>query len=140
MSSPTPDRPKRLGERSLADVFSGGTNRIKLAREISLWIVALLSAGAGALGMQVGGGWGSSVLSFGVALVVLMLVRFQVMKALVRRADSATAAALEAERRATQLAAQRAREERDRERAARRQDAGQRGHKPRANPYRRKGA
>lgn len=139
MSSPTPDHPKRLGDRSLAEVFRG-SNRIKLARELSLWLVAMLSAGAGALGMQVGGGWGWSFLYFAVALVVLMLVRFRVMKALVRRADSATAAALEAERRSVELAAERAREERARERAARRKDTGPRAHKPRANPYRRKDA
>lgn len=134
MSSPSPDQPKRLGDRSPAEIFRRGSTRAKVVKELSLWVVAALSAGAGALGMQLGGAWAWSFLYFAVTLVVLMFIRSQVLSAFTRRSAGVTADALAAERRAEESAAARRREERD----AKQKDAGQRARKPRANPYRKK--
>lgn len=131
------DRPKRLGEHSPADLFGRGTLRGKVLKELSLWVVALLSAGAGAIGMQVGGSWAWSVSSFAVVLIVLMLARSLLLRRFTERAADRTTEALVAEQRARQLEADRRRAEH----AARLKAAGQRPvHKPRANPYRKKGA
>lgn len=134
MASHSTDPSKRLVDRSPADIVRGVT-RTKVVKELSLWVVAVLSAGAGALGMQLGGAWAWSFLYFAVTLVVLMFIRSQVLSALTRRSAGATADALAAERRAEELAAARRREERD----AKQRDAGNRAHKPRTNPYRKKG-
>lgn len=136
MASPTPDREPSLGDRSPADLVRGGAStRAKLLKELSLWVVAALAAGAGALGMQLGGTWGWSLLAFGVTLAVLLLVRLRVLVALDRRTEAEKAAARAADERAARLAAERRREERD---LRRHYSTPQRPHKPRGNPYRRK--
>ncbi|SDB99883.1 hypothetical protein GA0111570_11390 [Raineyella antarctica] len=127
---------KSLGDLSPAEIFRRGSTRAKVVKELSLWIVAAVSAGAGALGMQVGGSWGWSFLWFAVTLVVMMFLRAQVLRAISRRAGSATAAAMAAERQAEEMAAALRREER----AARQKEAAHRPRKPRANPYRKKSA
>lgn len=136
MADPQSDD-KPLGERSPADlVRRGGPSRYKLAKEGSLWVVALLAAGAGAIGMQVKGTWLWSIAVFAMVLSVLMLVRSQVLKSLRARAAGQAAEELAAEQRARELAAEYRREEK----AARKKDTGGRTHKPRANPYRKKDA
>ena len=136
MSSPSPDREPSLGDRSPADLLSGRhTTRAKLLKELSLWVVAAVAAGAGALGMQIGGTWGWSLLAFGVTLAVLLLVRLRVLVALDSRTEAEKAAALAAEQQAARLAAQERRAERE---VRRHYSTPQRPHKPRGNPYRRK--
>lgn len=136
MSSPDPDREPSLGDRSPADLLRGGPGiRAKLVKELSLWIVAALAAGAGALGMQFGGTWGWSLLAFGVTLVALLLVRVRVLIALDRRTEAQKEAERVATVEAAELAASRRREERD---MRRHYSTPQRPKKPRANPYRRK--
>lgn len=133
MATPSPDPSKRLFDRSPIDIVRGVT-RAKVLKELSLWVVAALSAGAGALGMQLGGSWGWSFLYFVLTLLVLMFLRSQLLRSLDHRTETEKAAALAAERRTAELNAARAREDR-----AMRKEASSRAHKPRPNPYRQKG-
>lgn len=137
MPSTPDDRPPSLGDRSPADIIRRGISRGKLVRELGLWIVALVSAGAGALGMQLTGSWGWSLAAFAVTLTVTMLLRSVLTRRWTDRSRQKAVDAMVTDQLAKDAEAARRREER----AAK--DHGSAHHsrrKPQANPYRRKGA
>ena len=134
-SRPRDDRTPALGDRTPADLVGRGISRAKLIREVSLWVVALLSAAAGALALQLTGNWGWSLAAFAVVLTVTMYLRSVLTRRWTDRSRQRAVDAMVAE----QLA-------KDAEAARRRAERAEHDHpsahrnrrKPQANPYRRR--
>ncbi|QGF22706.1 hypothetical protein [Raineyella fluvialis] len=136
MSSAPDDRPqrKRLGDLSPADLVGRGIDRAKLIREVGLWVVALLSAAAGALALQYTGQWSWSIAAFAVTLTVTMVARSLLTRRWTDRSRQRAVDAMVADQLAKDAEAARRREER----AAHEPRSAQPGRRrPRANPYRR---
>lgn len=140
----TPDDARRrpgndhrpLGDRSPADLVGRGIGRAKLFREISLWVVALLSATAGAVAMQLTNSWGWSLAAFAVVVAATMLLRSVLIRRWTDRSQQRAVEAMVADQLAKDAEAARLRAER----AAHDHPTGRRTRrKPQANPYRRKG-
>lgn len=139
----TPDDARRPGndhqphgDRSPADTVGRGIRRAKLFREISLWVVALLSATAGAVAMQLTNSWGWSLAAFAVVVTATMFLRSFLNRRWTDRSQQRAVEAMVADQLAKDAEAARLREER----AAQDHPSARRTRrKPQANPYRRKG-
>lgn len=152
MASPDPDRDtqpsgahdtppgsrRRLGSMSPAELAASakeGTTRDTVWRELRLWLVAAISAGAGALGMYLSdGSWLVSIAMFAVVFLVAFFIRAQYERKVTERRAAALADRIAADQAARREAA----EERQRQAAEQHRQSQHRPHKPRSNPYRRK--
>lgn len=144
MATPSPSdrapsaQPTRrsLGSVSPAEIAEGikkGTTRDQLFRELRLWLVAGISAGAGALAMWWSdGSWAWSIAAFTVVFLITFFFRSQYERKVKERRAAEAADLLAAKREAART------ERAPRSNQPRSRGKSERPHKPRANPYRKK--